>query len=391
MNPNRKLYRDYFDRALELKEETGSSYRKIARMIADENPDEEINVKSLAHKMRQHKIFTPSAFEKELKENNLFPINNWSHGWLKAKGASICITNPEFKKAESVSYMDFRQDFIEEMKAYAPKLGKIKRKYIPDCHLLVIDIADLHIGKLSSITETGEEYNVQKAIDYAIDGVNGILDKSAGFNIDRILFVIGNDVLHFDTPTRTTTSGTHQDSDGMWYDNFVKARMLYVEIIRKLRELADVHVIHCPSNHDYMSGFMLADSVSCSFREGENVTFQVSMKHRKYYRYGNSLIGLSHGDGAKEADLPQLMANEAKKLWAVTDHHYYYLHHYHSKKQMKWQSGKDYHGCTVEYLRSPSATDSWHHRNGFSHSPKAIESFIHSKQHGQVARISHIF
>lgn len=45
----------------------------------------------------------------------------------------------------------------------------------------------------------------------------------------------------------------------------------------------------------------------------------------------------------------------------------------------------------VEALRSPSGTDSWHHRNGFAHAPKAIEGFIHHKEHGQVARITHLF
>mgnify|MGYP003331832918 CR=1 FL=1 len=57
----------------------------------------------------------------------------------------------------------------------------------------------------------------------------------------------------------------------------------------------------------------------------------------------------------------------------------------------KFKSGKDYQGVTVEYLRSPSGTDSWHHRNGYQHAPKAIEAFIHSKNFGQVARLTHLF
>jgi hypothetical protein len=32
----------------------------------------------------------------------------------------------------------------------------------------------------------------------------------------KILFIGGNDILHVDTPKRTTTSGTSQDTDGMW-------------------------------------------------------------------------------------------------------------------------------------------------------------------------------
>jgi len=28
---------------------------------------------------------------------------------------------------------------------------------------------------------------------------------------------------------------------------------------------------------------------------------------------------------------------------------------------------------------------------GFQHSPKAIEGFLHSKEHGQIARFTHLF
>ena len=30
-----------------------------------------------------------------------------------------------------------------------------------------------------------------------------------------------------------------------------------------LLEVADVHIVHNPSNHDFISGFMLADSIYC--------------------------------------------------------------------------------------------------------------------------------
>jgi hypothetical protein len=51
--------------------------------------------------------------------------------------------------------------------------------------------------------------------------------------------------------------------------------------------------------------------------------------------------------------------------------------------------GKDFIWVTAEYLRSPSASDSWHDRNGYVGAKKAIEAFIHSFDNGQVARITH--
>lgn len=284
-----------------------------------------------------------------------------------------------------------KEDFINDLKSYALDYPTIERESISDPNLLVIDIADLHIGKLSSDSETGEGYNVEIAIRRALEGVESILQKTSGFHFDKILLPIGNDILHTDTPGRTTTSGTPQDTDGMWHDNFVIARKLYVHIIEHLVKTADVHVVHCPSNHDYQSGFMLAQAVFCWFNKHDNVTFDVSNNHRKYFKYGNNLIGLSHGDGAKPVDMPLLMANEAKMDWATTDYRYIYLHHVHHKQVTKFESAKDYMGVTLEYLRSPSSPDSWHHRNGYVKSQKAIEAFVHSSTGGQIARISHNF
>ena len=319
-----------------------------------------------------------NGLKEEAKAQGI-PLDKVKQYWYKSEHYSINVKGDNGK-----SYHDLRDEIIKSMDKYSPNYPKVKRKPQTDGHLLVLDIADLHIGKLCSEFETGDAYNHVTAIQRAKDGVQGILDKSSGFNIDRIMFVIGNDVLHVDTPKNTTTSGTSQDVSCMWYDAFQMARQLYVDIIEQLIQVADVHIVYNPSNHDYMSGFMLADSIKSWFRKCKNVTFDASISHRKYYVYGKNLIGTSHGDGAKNQDLPMLMAHESKD-WTNCKHRYWYTHHVHHK------SSKDYMGVNVESLRSPSGTDSWHHRNGYTHAPKAVEGFIHHKDHGQVCRISHIF
>ena len=250
--------------------------------------------------------------------------------------------------------------------------------------MLVIDPADIHIGKLCSAYETGQDYNQNIAVKRVIEGVKGLLDKSNGFNIDKILFIGGNDILHTDTPRRTTTSGTPQDTCGMWYDNFLTAKNLYVDLIEILIQVADVEFVFNPSNHDYQSGFFLAQTIEAHFNNCNNITFNCSMSNRKYSFYGNSLIGTTHGHGAKQHNLGSLMSIEAKKDWATAEHRYFYTHHVHHK------SSKDLINVTVETLRSPSPADSWHHRNGYV-SKEAVEAFVHSKENGQVARLTHFY
>ena len=319
------------------------------------------------------------ALQKECEVMGI-PMKDVDHYWHKGQHFSLHVKN------EGVSPEELRDDIIKAMDKHSPSYKKIPRTKSEDGHLLVVDPADIHIGKLATSFETGEDYDSQIAVKRVKKGVKGILQKSNGFKIDKILFVGGNDILHIDTPKRVTTAGTPQDTHGMWYENFLTAKKLYVDILETLISVADVHFVYNPSNHDYMSGFMLSDSIQSWFRKCKNITFDCSIAHRKGFMYGQNLIGTTHGDGAKLADLPLIMANEFSKEWAETKHRYVYTHHIHHK------SSKDYHGITVESLRSPSGTDSWHHRNGYGvGGVKAVEGFIHSKEHGQVARLTHIF
>jgi len=307
------------------------------------------------------------------------PVKDVKQYWYKGERFSI-----NLRGGNVVTYDQVRDEIIEDMKNHSPKYPTIKRSNNKDGHLLVIDPADIHIGKLCSISDSGE-YNTDIAVKRVLDGVAGIINKARGFEIDKILFIAGNDILHTDNTKKTTTALTPQDTDGMWHENFITARKLYVDLIEMMLPIADVHVVFNPSNHDYMSGYYLLDSISSWFNKSTNITFDCSITHRKYFQYGLNLIGSTHGDGAKTIDLGPLMANERPELWGKTKHRYIYTHHVHHK------TSKDMIGVTIESLRSPSGTDAWHNKSGYTGVPRAVEGFIHHKEDGQVARISHIF
>jgi len=319
----------------------------------------------------------------EAIENGLDP-KDVKHGWIKNDNSSLFFKNPNFNNALD-NQSKFTKDLLNSLKEHAPKYPTINRVKSKDGHLLVVDPADVHVGKLCTVFETGKDYNSQIAVQRCLDGVDGILNKSNGFNIDKIVFIGGNDILHVDNAKNTTTSGTYQDASGMWYENFMLAKQLYIDILEKLISIADVHFIFNPSNHDYTNGFFLAQVIEAYFKNCENITFNTTIAHRKGFKYFNNFIGTTHGDGAKMDLLPALFTQENVKIWSETKHRYIYTHHVHHK------TSKDYIGVTIESLRSPSGTDSCHHRNGYEQAPKAVEGFLHSKENGQIARITHVF
>lgn len=351
-----------------------------------QSKDDSTDVNSLTQHIRRHRaeLLDKNEGIYNATEEMDVPNTKVKHLWLKNKSASLFVKNPDYREDEENDYELLRAKLLEEIKGYAPEINKIDRAKQKDEHLLILDPSDIHIGKLCSSFETAEKYNSQIAVKRVKDGVNGLLNKSISWNIDKIIFVGGNDILHVDNPKNTTTAGTHQDTDGMWYDNFVIAKKLYIDILTTLMQVADVHFTYNPSNHDFSNGFFLCQAIEAYFSKCENITFSIDMSHRKYSVYGSNLIGTTHGDGAKIPDLPLLMAHESKE-WSNCKHRYIYTHHIHHKMS------KDYMSVCVESLRSPSGADGWHHRNGYQHSPKAIEAFIHHKEHGQVAKLVHIF
>jgi len=309
--------------------------------------------------------------------------------WQSASGEfRFSIVTKEDITANETDILKTVSSFIEN---HSPHYPSIKRKIKLNNHLLVINPADIHIGKYANHLETGDGYNVEIACERVLEGLQGLIDKSKGFEVDRVLFCVGNDILHIDNVYNTTTAGTNQDVDGKWWEHFEIALALYVKCVEILREIAPVDVVHSMSNHDYQSGFHLAHALKSWFRNDSEVTFDISVAHRKYYQYGKNLIGLEHGDGAKMANLPLTMAQEQPLLWSETTHRYWYLHHLHHKVKHKWLDAKDFIGVTVEYMRSPSGTDSWHSRKGYVGVPRAVEGFLHQKDSGQVARLVHYF
>jgi hypothetical protein len=309
--------------------------------------------------------------------------------WLKTKQESVRVTNPLFIKPEIKEEMqhvkELHESFIKEAKKYAFIYPTFERQKSTENHCLVVDAADIHLGKICRSFETGETYNSQIAVQRVRDGLKGIIQKASGFHKNKVIFIAGNDILHVDNAHGTTTRGTKQDTDGMWYDNFMMAKRLLVEIIETLLTIADVEVVYNPSNHDFTHGFMLLDSVSSWFHNCKQVTFDNDMRHRKYTVYGNNLIGTTHMDGIKVDKLHALMAEEASEHWHACKHRYFFGHHVHHT------SAKDVFSVCIETLRSPSGTDGWHHRAGFQHAPKAVVGFLHHETQGQVAKLTHIF
>lgn len=339
---------------------------------------------------------------------------NLSHFWKIVKddtgnGYSLFIKNP--KTGQDISIYDLvRQSVLE---APVKPLRLPVREPASGGHLLVIDLADVHFLKLCVQSETGHTYNREVARHRVIEGTKALLRMAKPMGIGRILFVLGNDILHVDNARATTTSGTYQDSDGTIFQGFQDAAAAIEEAITECTRVADVDLVHCMSNHDWLMGWALSQAIAGRLRGNPRVRateYNLSEAHRKYYRFGNNLFGLTHGDGAKEEKLYGLMVKEAREHISECPNLYWFLHHVHHKDrktrgEFAYLREKDHNGMTahiggsqmvegghlnIEYVRSPSAPDGWHDRNGYVNR-QGVECFVHHPELGQRARFTEWF
>ena len=295
-------------------------------------------------------------------------------------------------------------------KLFAPRINKGAKGE----HLMVVDLADVHFGKLCDTSEVGTEYGVEVARHRAVEGTKALLRGAEPHGVGRILFVMGNDILHTEDG-KQTTSGTSQDHDGTFFNSWRAAMHASIDAISECAGVADVDLLHCPSNHDWRQGWALSQAIAASVKNANGVRttdYNMSEMHRKYYGYGRNALGFTHGDGAKEEKLYGLMVTEAKELIINgCDLFYWYCHHLHHKISKRrgvdvFQTEKDHTGnmtaitlgapniegslSKIEYVRSPSPPDGWHHRNGYVNR-QGVEAFLHHWDEGQKHRLTEWF
>ena len=256
----------------------------------------------------------------QLAEDRGMNPNDWKFAWDKSSDdASIFLVNPNYGR---LGYQKALEASLEQIKNHAPKYPKIVRpKPLPDGALCTINLADWHFGA----------WGLDTATEAAHDVVSSAIQRTKGYNVERYLVVVGNDVLHVDNPHNTTTKGTQQVMDGSsWDQAYLAAKDCYVGVLERLAPLGDVEVVLCSGNHDELTSFTLAHHLNAHFRHAD-FTWDISTHPRKYTSWGNSFIAFTHGDKVKPNDLYAAVTTEAYELWGQTFHRYVYMGHLHHR------------------------------------------------------------
>lgn len=336
---------------------------------------------------------------------NKWDVTSWKEGFPDTK-QNFQVKAWLERDTKSVKEVAIGEIFKKMIKDYEAPVSSIIPKTLHDIkypstddgenNLLEISIFDLHIGKLAWGGETFENYDVKIARDRYLTSIEKLVKRASGFNYSRILFPIGSDFFNSDTINNTTTKGTPQDEDLRWQKTFDVGVRLLVDGISLLKQTGvPVDVVVIPGNHDFERSYYMGSYLEAWFKNDKSVNINNGASPRKYYRFGNVLLGLTHGSEEKEASLPMLMATdiESKPMWSETKFHEWHLGHIHRKRTVKYDINKSRElnedlGVTIRYLSSLTGTEEWHHKKGYVGSTKAADGFIWNHEFGLVAHLN---
>lgn len=297
------------------------------------------------------------------------------------------------KREEVQQVIDHEKMYKELLASHKPvKYQTWAYPKITEHNLLEINIFDLHIGKLCWSDEVNNNYDTKIAKARFVHAIETLVQRVKGYQFERIVFPVGNDFFNVDNHINTTTQGTRQDEDSRWQKTFRTGVHLLVYGIDVLRQLAPVDVLVIPGNHDGTKSFFLGETLAAWYRDDKCVKVNNSANPRKYYEYGNVLIGYTHGNNEKHEALRSLMAHESREAWARTIYKEFHVGHQHRKLSEKHVVKSDFLkeelGVVIRAMSSLAGTDSWHHTMGYVGPVRAAEAFLWNKQTGLIGNFN---
>lgn len=251
--------------------------------------------------------------------------------------------------------------------------------------LAVVHMADIHLGKLCWHGDTGNDYDLKIARQMYYDLIMKICGELKTKPVEKIVYCWSNDFFNSDNEAQTTTKGTPQDTDGRWAKMLNIGCTMLVDGAGMLADIAPVETFYLPSNHDKKTAYTALKYLEAWYRNDSDVQTEIDAYPRKYKRYGNVLLGFTHGDAegkesasaVKASRLASVMPNEARQLWGQTTHHEMHAAHLHSEQMIQ-----EINGVIVRRISSPTAHDAWHTDSGYIGTVRKAQTFLYDKDDG---------
>lgn len=302
--------------------------------------------------------------------NNIWNVYSKQDGIQELYSSKIVVK----PKEQTIDYDRINEWFNKLDRTYSLPALKTSDGYLNGNKCLLIDIADLHLNLQATMFSTGNEYNCEIAEKLFFYVIEDILSRVEKYNFNKIIFCIGGDMLNIDNLSGSTTKGTPQDNDLLYFDAVEKMYEMTIKAVDILKQKAPVNVIYVSANHDKLSGYKLAKFIEAWYRNDKNVTVDYSPLPRKYVKFGRTLFTFAHDGNIKT--LPRLIADEARQYWSDIDTTEVFLQHLHTEQVLTEE-----YNMRIQRLPTISAKSDWTVNKGLE-SKRQCKTFIFDIEDG---------
>jgi hypothetical protein len=255
-----------------------------------------------------------------------------------------------------------------------------------------INLADYHLGKVGFNTNDGTyTWSIEEAERTFFQAIKYFISQVDQSNLSKIIFPVGNDFFNINSPANSTVKGTPQASGIFFEDIFRAGRRMVTDAIVYFSQFAPVEVIMVRVNHDGDAIFSLGEVLDAQFSDHQQICIRNEKILRKYTTFGQCLIGFSHGDKIKAADIYNTMSVDQPGLFGSHKYRYFHTGHLHKNKKVSQSLIKptllkdEFHGVEVELCPSLSPTDLWHYDHLYTGNIRRSKAFVYHQKNGLIA------
>lgn len=306
------------------------------------------------------------------------------------KGASI-LTHNDRGELTWLKFWndDFKQDKLRELVSFLsdeiPSLPSIPApKHIESTDLMVqYVITDLHLAMLSWPEETGEQYDIDIAVD--------LLEKWFGLALqenvssDQCVLVFLGDIFHFDGFFAVTPKNHNLlDVDSRFprmYELGIRAFKRITSWL--LAKHNHVHLVFIPGNHDTSTLVTTKVLMESLYENEPRITINQSHDPFQAYQFGNVSLFYTHGDSrgaTKELKLSSIFASKYRSIWGSTTYSEAHVGHLHQRMVVDTGMMHVYRHATM------AARDAWSNKEGYI-SDRGAEVATYHKTYGRIKTI----
>jgi len=252
-------------------------------------------------------------------------------------------------------------------------------KHTRDELATVYPLADFHVGLLAWKKEVGHDYDLNIA-ERVIKDAAVRLFASSPPSSQAVILGLG-DLLHADNfKNLTPQSGNALDVDGRYPKSLRVATELILHFVSQALQQHDKVLVRIlPGNHDEQSAIAVSLALAMYYANEPRVTVDDSPSRFWFWSWGDVLLGATHGDKAKMADLPLVMASRCPEAWGRAKFRHIYTGHVHIKSAIEVGS------VTAESFQTPSPGDAWHHGMGYG-AGRSLTAITHHAKLGEIMR-----